>query len=175
MFTRRRFLHGITFALQSVAIGNAGWIGLIGNAKSIELPVPDHLPKDAKVLIRLRHRISSPEKWCQSVYMDGPKRCLIGALIEELNVLEETKLLLEERGSYQPDFNQNDHQSCFYLLLAKRELFPDFHWRDLERWNDDPDTSHDDVLRVLDRAIECATSVKVMKEALERIDYAIWT
>jgi hypothetical protein len=175
MFTRRRFLHGITFALPSAAIGNAGWIGLIGNEKSVELPVPDHLPKEAKVLIGLRNRISSPEKWCKSVYMDGPKRCLIGALIEELNVLEETKLLLEDGGSFQADFNQNDHQSCLYILLAKRELFPNFHWRALERWNDDPDTSHDDVLWVLDRAIKCATSVKVMKEALERIDYAIWT
>ena len=175
MFTRRRFLHGITFALQSAAIGNAGWIGLIGNEKSVELPVPDHLPKEAKVLIGLRNRISSPEKWCQLFYMDGPKRCLIGALIDELNLREERQILLEEGNSFRPDFDQNDDQSCFYIILAKKELFPNFSWPDLARWNDDPDTSHGDVLQVLDRAIECATSVEVTTEVLEQIEYEIWT
>jgi hypothetical protein len=173
MFTRRAFLQGITFVLPSIAVGKAGWLELTGDAAPIKLPVPDHLPEIAKLLIGVRNRISHPENWCQLAYVDGVKRCLTGALIEELNLREERQIPLEEGNAFRPDFDQNDDRSCFYIILAKKELFPDFGWRDLARWNDDPDTSHDDILRVLDRAIECATSVDVTAEVLEQIEYEI--
>jgi hypothetical protein len=138
MFTRRNFLQGITYTLSSIAVSKFGWLGFTSDANPIEPPVPDKLPEVTKLLIGVRTRISSPENWCQRFYMDGAKRCLIGALIEELNLREDRQMPLEEGVLFQPDFNENDEIACHYIRLARIELFPDFVWKCQRRSKNPP-------------------------------------
>jgi hypothetical protein len=166
MLTRRKILQGIAYILSAKVISQVGVFNSFGGTLS-DNPMP--ISEIAELLKAVKDRISRPEDWCKFLYKDGTKRCLTSAWIEELNLRYGRQIKLEEGVVFRPNFDQNEEPSCHYLILARKELFPNFVWRDLEPWNDDPETTHDDVLRLLDRAIECASNVEVEKEALKQI------
>jgi len=174
MFTRRTFLSGIKYVLPAVAVSEIRWLGAMVGETSKSPAITEVIPDYAQVLIGIRSRLTDPNNWCQLVYKQGQKRCLLAAMIEELNLREETMIEIEDgQSSPPPDFDSYHTTSGHFLYLAKRELFPDFVWLGLDRWNDDPDTTHDDVLRVVDRAIECAIDREVHEVALERTNWEI--
>ena len=171
MLSRRAILKGILHLMPSIAVSNIGWLGVVGNTSPSELPVATPIPAEAQILMGIRKRLDSPNNWNKLVYMQGAKRCLVGSLIEELNLQQDAEIVLEEGQVFAPKFDDYSSIPGHYLYLAHKELFPDFVWRDLTRWNDDPETSHADVLRVVDRAIECACSLEAYEEAQERTNW----
>lgn len=83
----------------------------------------------------VRKLIDTPEKWIKTEYRKGGgKFCLVGAIFE-------VKRMFDLWMNHPSDLYQ--HINRFANLGSLRNL---------SRWNDLPDTTHADVMDVLDRA-----------------------
>jgi hypothetical protein len=110
---------------------------------------------DIEILTDARDRIASQTAWVQGRYRYGDRHCLVDAL----------SLASGSRCLNQP----NRTERRLAKLLAK-QLWPDCRaWRRvtlmparqrLTSFNDDPRTSHDDVLGLFDRTI-CSLTTKM--------------
>lgn len=89
-------------------------------------------------LIKAKALIDTPEKWTRGEYMHSGCFCALGALAEALDIDP-----VSARLSMTPE------------LLALRGAVPEPFFS-VWRYNDEPSTTHADVLALFDRAIEAA-------------------
>lgn len=98
------------------------------------------------VLLRMRERLSNPDNWCQKDLGRGERRCLVGTIDAVMHIEPEQR---------QPFAQHEDWEAVYKLLHQLSD-------GEVATFNDAKDTRHEDVLALLDLAIEQRTQSVVI-------------
>lgn len=95
--------------------------------------------QSADILRRAKALIDRPEKWCRFIQRDFSGRmCAIGAIIA---------------GEGKTPMQDNPHRGALTTLSS---VLPHKRSDPIASWNNDPDTTHADVMAAFDKAIALA-------------------
>jgi hypothetical protein len=101
---------------------------------------------DLELLWDARSKIADEASWVQGRYSDGQRLCLVAALC-----------VVAGSRSFQTSHLERRLARLIAAQLPKRALMRFVTGRQRLMWyNDNPGTSHRDVLGLLDKAIDCA-------------------
>ncbi len=193
MLNRRTFLTYLGGVVSLPIVSKFDWLlnerasPLTGGAK-LKFGAP---PSDvATLLFSVRNLISDPSRWCQGTHWTEGRFCVLGAILAER--------FRYEINAHRPDVNRNDveflkeFQSNLDKHLWKDSSVDDYapvrddlihtaRWvldvvvrcdhgdrGHVEDWNDLTSTTHNDVLDVLDRAINYELSDTFAAEVILR-------
>jgi hypothetical protein len=106
--------------------------------------------KPSEVLQKSRERIQDPEHWIKGKTKDGDKYCMIGAVAH----------FSHENGI--PSSVENE--SLYYLYKGVERATNTFMFPNVAKFNDNPNTKHEQVLKAYDCAIELAQKDETVEQ-----------
>ena len=122
-------------------------------------------PETLALLIAGQQLLKDPSGWCKGSMKQGQRYCINGALFEvgTPNYKMPADYVSDDPLYYRGDLNRGQIPEPFWFLrqaLQERSAFTN-----IGTFNDDPDTTHEQVLELLKSAIELVESE--MKQAAQ--------
>ena len=126
-------------------------------------------PKTLALLIAGQQLLEDPRGWCKGSMQQGQRYCINGALFEvgTPNYKMPADYVSDDPLYYRGDLNRGQIPEPFWFLRQALKQVSDFS--NIGLFNDDPQTTHDQVLELMKSAIELVESE--MKQSLhDRLD-----
>ena len=122
-------------------------------------------PETLALLIAGQQLLNDPNRWCKGSMKQGQSYCINGALFEvgTPNYKMPDDYVSDDPLYYRGDLNRGQIPEPFWFLRQALKQGSDFS--NIGRFNDDPETTHDQVLKLLESAIELVESE--MKQAAQ--------
>ncbi len=109
-------------------------------------------PQPVIFLIAMKELLSYPDRWTQGTTRSGDAFCVAGATWE-VGVKMSGYETLDDNGNISPDTDRSYlPETCWFVREAVRAHDPSY--ATVWEWNDAPERTHDDVMAVLDTAID---------------------
>ena len=111
-------------------------------------------PETLALLIAGQQLLKNPSRWCKGSMKQGQRYCINGALFEvgTPNYQMPDDYVSDDPLYYRGDLNRGQIPEPFWFLRQALKQGSDFS--NIGRFNDDPETTHDQVLMLLESAIE---------------------
>ena len=111
-------------------------------------------PKTLALLIAGRQLLEDPRGWCKGSMQQGQRYCINGALFEvgTPNYKMPADYVSDDPLYYRGDLNRGQIPEPFWFL--RQALKERSEFSNIGLFNDDPETTHDQVLELLKSAIE---------------------
>ena len=111
-------------------------------------------PKTLALLIAGQQLLEDPRGWCKGSMQQGQRYCINGALFEvgTPNYKMPDDYVSDDPLYYRGDLNRGQIPEPFWFL--RQALKERSEFSNIGLFNDDPETTHDQVLELLKRAIE---------------------
>ena len=122
-------------------------------------------PETLALLIAGQKLLKDPSGWCKGSMKQGQSYCINGALFEvgTPNYKMSDDYVSNDPLYYRGDLNRGQISEPFWFL--RQALKQETHYSNIGLFNDDPDTTHDQVLGLLKSAIELVESE--MKQSVQ--------
>jgi len=126
-------------------------------------------PETLALLIAGQQLLKDPSGWCKGSMKQGQRYCINGALFEvgTTNYQMPDDYVSDDPLYYRGDLDRGQIPEPFWFLRQALKQGSDFS--NIGLFNDDPQTTHDQVLELLDRAIEIVES-EMKQSVQDRLD-----
>ena len=126
-------------------------------------------PKTLALLIAGQQLLEDPRGWCKESMQQGQRYCINGALFEvgTPNYKMPADYVSDDPLYYRGDLNRGQIPEPFWFL--RQALKERSEFSNIGLFNDDPETTHEQVLELLKSAIELVES-EMKQSAQDRLD-----